>query len=110
MFECLVDVYFVVEEVDIGHVHVLQFYHLDGKTLALVVITDATVDTTAETATNQVFQVEAVPADTLLTFGRQLLRLWVVMGVLGVAGLDVKGAVGAAQLVGLGRCGDGDGN
>jgi hypothetical protein len=70
VFEGLVDIYFVVEEVDISHVHVLQLDDLDGEALALVIVADAAVDTTAETASNEVLQVEAVPADALLSLGR----------------------------------------
>lgn len=110
VFESLMDFYFIVEEVDVGHVHILQFDDLDGETLIFVIIPNSTIDATAETAAYQVLQIEAVPADAFLSLEWELGRLEVMMGLLGVAGFDVKGAVGAAQLIGLRRCGVGDGD
>lgn len=110
MFKRLMDFYFVVKEVNVSHVHILQFDDFDGETLVFVIVPNATVDATAETTTYQMLKVEAVPTYSFLSLERQLRPWEVVMGFLGVAGFDVERAVSAAQLIRLGRYGDGDGD
>lgn len=89
-----------------GYAHVLQSYDLDGVASGLLVVPDAAVDFAAETASNEVLQVKAVPTDPFLALQRWG-GLWVVQdGLFGIAGFHVEGAVRAAQLVALGGCRD----
>jgi hypothetical protein len=60
--------------VDAGDAHVFELYHFYRKILVFVVIADALVDATAETAPYQIFEVETVPTDSFFAFGRRLWR------------------------------------
>jgi hypothetical protein len=68
MVKFLNDFYFVVEKVDVGHVHISDFDDFDGIPCALDVVADAFVNFAAISASDEIFEVEAVASHTFLPF------------------------------------------
>lgn len=64
--EFLHDVDLIVEEVDVGDVHFLEFNDLDGVPLIFEVVLYALVDLAAIPAADEVAKIETVAADALL--------------------------------------------
>lgn len=111
MFKLLMYFNLVIEEMDVGHAHVLELDHFDGKPLSFLIVPNAAIHPAAKTTAYQVLEIEAVPADALLAFGAGLGGKVSVRGwFFGITRVNIKRTVSSGKMVGFRRCGDGDGD
>ena len=88
VLQLLHDGYFVIEEVNVSHVHIFDFNDLNRKILPLTALFGSSINSAAESASNEISIVKGVFSNALLS------SIFFTNRLLSVALLHIDGTIG----------------